>query len=66
MPETDGFQVASFVKQNSKYSEIPIIVNSSMTTDAVKNKMNSIGVDGFIGKTDIQALYEAAKKHLAY
>ncbi|WP_417326036.1 chemotaxis protein CheV [Halarcobacter sp.] len=66
MPETDGFQVASFVKQNSKYSEIPIIVNSSMTTDAVKNKMNSIGVDGFIGKTDIQALYEAAKKHLSY
>jgi len=66
MPETDGFQVASFVKQNSKYSEIPIIVNSSMTTDAVKNKMNSIGVDGFIGKTDIQALYEAAKKHLSF
>ncbi|MGB0989536.1 chemotaxis protein CheV [Arcobacter sp. CECT 8989] len=66
MPETDGFQVASFVKQNSKYAEIPIIVNSSMTTDAVKNKMNSIGVDGFIGKTDIQALYEAAKKHLSF
>lgn len=66
MPETDGFQVASFVKQNSKYSEIPIIVNSSMTTDAVKNKMSSIGVDGFIGKTDIQALYEAAKKHLSF
>ncbi|RXJ88783.1 chemotaxis protein CheV [Arcobacter sp. CECT 8983] len=66
MPETDGFQVASFVKQNSKYSHIPIIVNSSMTTDAVKNKMNSIGVDGFIGKTDIQALYEAAKQHLSY
>ncbi|NVJ53314.1 MAG: chemotaxis protein CheW [Campylobacteraceae bacterium] len=66
MPETDGFQVASFVKQNSKYAHIPIIVNSSMTTDAVKNKMNNIGVDGFIGKTDIQALYEAAKQHLAY
>lgn len=65
MPETDGFQVASFIKQNSKYSHIPVVVNSSMTTDAVKNKMNSIGVDGFIGKTDIQSLYEAAKKYLA-
>ncbi|AXH12811.1 chemotaxis protein CheV [Halarcobacter bivalviorum] len=65
MPETDGFQVASFVKQSSKYAHIPVVVNSSMTTDAVKNKMHSIGVDGFIGKTDIQALYEAAKQYLA-
>ena len=64
MPETDGFQVASFVKENSKYSDIPIIVNSSMTTDAVRNKMKSIGIDGFIGKTDIPALYEAVKEHL--
>ncbi|RXK11625.1 chemotaxis protein CheV [Halarcobacter mediterraneus] len=65
MPETDGFQVASFIKQNSKYDHIPVIVNSSMTTDAVKNKMNNIGVDGFIGKTDIQALYETARKYLS-
>lgn len=64
MPETDGFQVAQYIKDNNKYSHIPIIVNSSMTTEAVKNKMDSIGVDGFIGKTDIQSLYEAVKRHL--
>lgn len=64
MPETDGFQVASFIKTNSIYSHIPVVVNSSMTTDAVKNKMNQIGVDGFIGKTDIQALYGTVKEFL--
>lgn len=64
MPEADGFQVAAFIKENSKYSHIPVVVNSSMTTDAVKNKMRSIGVDWFIGKTDVQALYEATKKFL--
>lgn len=64
MPETDGFQVASFIKSNSKFSHIPVVVNSSMTTDAVKYKMKQIGVDGFIGKTDIQSLYETAKKYL--
>ncbi len=64
MPETDGFQVASFIKTNSSYSSIPVVVNSSMTTDAVKNKMTSIGVDGFIGKTDIQALYSTVKRFL--
>ncbi len=64
MPETDGFQVASFIKGSNKYSHIPVIVNSSMTTDAVKNKMASIGIDGFIGKTDIQALYSTTKRFL--
>ncbi len=64
MPETDGFQVASFIKTNPTYSHIPVIINSSMTTEAVKNKMNQIGVDGFIGKTDIQGLYQITKKFL--
>ena len=47
-----------------KLSYIPVVVNSSMTTDAVKHKMNDIGVDDFIGKTDIQSLYEIVKKTL--
>ena len=64
MPETDGFQVAQFIKSNNKYSSIPVVVNSSMTTDAVKNKMKHIGVDGFIGKTDINALYQVSKQFL--
>ncbi len=64
MPETDGYQVAQYIKDNSKFSHIPIIVNSSMTTEAVKNKMKHIGVEGFIGKTDIKSLYTAVSKHL--
>ncbi|MGA1932691.1 chemotaxis protein CheV [Arcobacter sp. YIC-464] len=64
MPGTDGFQVASFIKNNSKYEHIPVIVNSSMTTDAVRGKMKQIGVDGFVGKTDIQSLYDMTKKFL--
>ena len=62
MPEADGFQVATFVKD--KFPDVPVIVNSSMTTDAVKHKMQSIGVDGFIGKTDIEKLYQVTIKHL--
>ena len=59
MPGTDGYQVAKFIKETAKYSHIPVVVNSSMTTDAVKDKMNLIGIDGFIGKTDVPALYAA-------
>ncbi|OCL82203.1 chemotaxis protein CheV [Arcobacter porcinus] len=64
MPGTDGYQVASFIKGNSKYSHIPVIVNSSMTTDAVKGKMNRIGIDAFVGKTDINSLYTLTNKFL--
>ncbi|MGJ0302334.1 chemotaxis protein CheW [Aliarcobacter cryaerophilus] len=64
MPGTDGYQVASFIKNNSKYEHIPVIVNSSMTTDAVKGKMTQIGIDGFVGKTDINSLYNITNKLL--
>eukprot|EP00768_Dysnectes_brevis_P006542 gnl/Dysnectes_brevis/5195_a7365_323.p1 GENE.gnl/Dysnectes_brevis/5195_a7365_323~~gnl/Dysnectes_brevis/5195_a7365_323.p1 ORF type:complete len:318 (+),score=-78.19 gnl/Dysnectes_brevis/5195_a7365_323:41-955(+) len=57
MPGTDGYQVAKYIKETQIYNHIPVIVNSSMTTDAVKDKMNRIGIDGFVGKTDIPTLY---------
>jgi len=63
MPGTDGYQVASYIKSNSKYSHIPVVVNSSMTTDAVRGKMSQIGVDAFVGKTDVQSLFEMTKKY---
>ena len=64
MPGTDGYQVASFIKNNKNLAHIPVIVNSSMTTDAVRGKMNKVGVDGFVGKTDISNLFKLTKKFL--
>ncbi|MDD3025844.1 MAG: chemotaxis protein CheW [Aliarcobacter skirrowii] len=64
MPGTDGYQVASFIKNNQKYEHIPVIVNSSMTTDAVRGKMERIGIDGFVGKTDINSLYNLTNRLL--
>jgi len=64
MPGTDGFQVAQYIKGNAELSHIPIIVNSSMTTVSVKHKMESIGVDDFVGKTDIPTLYKSVVEYL--
>ncbi|MDX4012327.1 chemotaxis protein CheW [Aliarcobacter skirrowii] len=64
MPGTDGYQVASFIKNNQKYEHIPVVINSSMTTDAVRGKMERIGIDGFVGKTDINALYNLTNRLL--
>jgi len=66
MPGTDGYQVAQAIKDNESLRHIPIIVNSSMTTEAVKGKMSRIGVDGFVGKTDVPALYQAVAGFIGY
>lgn len=65
MPGADGYEVASFIKQNSKYSNIPVIINSSMTTNAVKSRMAEIGANAFVGKTDIDRLYTVIQNHLS-
>jgi len=62
MPETDGYQVAQAIKDNSMLAHIPVVINSSMTTQAVRHKMELIGVDDFIGKTNIEALYSTVIK----
>ena len=59
-----GIWRQSILKNNKKFEHIPVVVNSSMTTDAVRGKMNQIGVDGFVGKTDIPTLFELTKKLL--
>eukprot|EP01156_Anaeramoeba_ignava_P013636 Anaeramoba_ignava/a5744_22.p1 GENE.a5744_22~~a5744_22.p1 ORF type:complete len:305 (+),score=-2.18 a5744_22:15-929(+) len=66
MPGTDGYQVAQAIKDNSKYSSIPVVVNSSMTTEAVKGKMDRIGIDGFVGKTDVASLYEVTARFIGF
>ena len=66
MPEVDGYQVAQAIKSNPNFNHIPVVVNSSMTTEAVKGKMANIGVDDFIGKTDIPALYDTVVKYIGY
>lgn len=66
MPGTDGYQVAQAIKGNSKYSNIPVVVNSSMTTEAVKGKMDRIGIDGFIGKTDVPGLYDVVSSTVGF
>ncbi len=64
MPGTDGYQVAQAIKDNPAYSHIPVVVNSSMTTEAVKGKMERIGIDDFVGKTDVPALYNVVIKYI--
>lgn len=64
MPLLDGYQVTKNIKGDNRYSHIPIIVNSSMANDAVRDKMEKIGVDGFIAKPNLKLMYQIIKERI--
>jgi two-component system chemotaxis response regulator CheV len=65
MPVKDGFQVVTSLRADgSKFHDIPIAVNSSMTTASIVGKMMSLGVNEFLGKTDVAAIYGLLEKYL--
>jgi len=51
MPEMSGFTVTRLLKDNPVTSNIPIVINSSMTGDNNKREAEQLGADGFIDKT---------------
>jgi two-component system chemotaxis response regulator CheV len=54
MPRKDGYQVLKFVKENNRYIDIPVVVNTSMSDEGVDEKTKLLGSAGFIAKTDPQ------------
>jgi two-component system chemotaxis response regulator CheV len=64
MPEKDGFQVVTTIRQNPDWNHLPIVINSSMTSASIVAKMASVGADEFVGKTDVKLLFELLKKYL--
>ncbi len=50
MPRMDGFEFATYVKNNARFKHIPIIMITSRTGDKHRNRAMSIGVNGYLGK----------------
>jgi two-component system chemotaxis response regulator CheV len=60
MPLMDGFQVVEYVK-NEIDKKIPVIVNTSMSNIGVVKKLEDMGVETFIPKTEPLRIYRAVK-----
>ena len=67
MPEMSGFTVLQILRKNPLTAQLPIIVNSSMSSDNNKREAESLGASGFIDKTKshniIPIIIEAMSKH---
>lgn len=60
MPMMDGYKVVDFLR--SKTQDLPIIVNTSMSNVGVMKKLEDMGANMFIPKTEPTKIYEAVEK----
>ena len=61
MPEMDGFTLLKNIKE--KYPEIPVIMNSSMSNKGVNDKIDALGGEGFIPKTNPDQIISFVNKY---
>lgn len=64
MPVRDGFSVIAHVKQTPALKAIPVVVNSSMTSKGIVEKVKSLGAADLVNKSDLQALYGLVEHYL--
>jgi len=64
MPGVDGLEVLRAIKTNpEKYGNVPVIVLTNMTSDAVIKEAFDLGASSYLVKTDID--YEGLMKELS-
>jgi two-component system chemotaxis response regulator CheV len=50
MPEMDGFTLTRNIKQDGRFSTIPVIIHSSLTGATNEGHVKSVGADAYIAK----------------
>lgn len=50
MPEMDGFTLTRNIKQDGRFSQIPVIIHSSLTGSTNESHVKSVGADAYIAK----------------
>lgn len=65
MPNVSGHTVIRDIKTNSKYSHIPVIVQTSMTVGDSQRQAEELGADGFIGKINPKNVVSVIEKYMS-
>lgn len=50
MPEMDGFTLTKHIKQDARFSGIPVIIHSSLTGTTNEGHVKSVGADAYVAK----------------
>lgn len=64
MPEMDGYVLTRNIKNDSRFAGIPVVMHSSLSSEANRAMGKSVGVDAYVAKFDATVLAETLRPYL--
>lgn len=61
MPEMDGYVLTKNIKNDSRFEGIPVIMHSSLSSEANRAMGKAVGVDGYVAKFDAEMLADTLR-----
>ena len=65
MPEMDGFTLTRNIKQDPRFSTIPVVIHSSLTGTANEAHVKKVGADAYVAKFVAEDLAKALRQALS-
>ena len=65
MPEMDGYVLAKNIKADRRFDGIPVVMHSSLSSEANRAMGQSVGVDTYVAKFDPRILVDTLRPYLA-
>ncbi|MDR2679128.1 MAG: chemotaxis protein [Zoogloeaceae bacterium] len=61
MPEMDGYVLTKNIKSDSRFDGVPVVMHSSLSSEANKAMGKSVGVDAYVAKFDAEILADTLR-----
>ncbi|WP_341678932.1 chemotaxis protein [Niveibacterium sp. SC-1] len=64
MPEMDGYVLTRHIKLDARFNGIPVVMHSSLSSEANRAMGRSVGVDAYVAKFDAEVLADTLRPYL--
>jgi two-component system chemotaxis response regulator CheV len=61
MPEMDGYVLTKNIKSDKRFEGVPVVMHSSLSSEANRAMGKSVGVDAYVAKFDAEALADTLR-----
>ncbi|MBI4754346.1 MAG: chemotaxis protein CheV [Betaproteobacteria bacterium] len=65
MPEMDGYVLTRHIRDDARFEGIPIVMHSSLSSQANRAMGRSVGVDAYVAKFDARGLADTLRPYIA-
>ncbi len=65
MPEMDGYVLTRHIKSDARFNGIPVVMHSSLSSEANRAMGKSVGVDAYVAKFDAEILADTLRPLLS-